>query len=551
MACYVFITGGVVSSLGKGLLSASLGLLLRSRGYKVTLKKLDPYLNVDPGTMNPYEHGEVYVTEDGGETDLDLGHYERFVGIKTSKGDNITSGKIYRKILSNERHGFYLGKTIQVVPHFTDLVKGFLGDATESNPDFVLIEVGGTVGDIEGLPFLEAIRQFKQNMDSVHGAVFLHLTLVPYLKSSGESKTKPTQYSVRTLCSSGITPDLLVCRSEASLGAGTLAKISEYCNVKREDVIPAVDVADPHLAPLELRKVGLDERVLFHAKVEAGKDEEGVKYFKSWERAVQRMQSLEDSVKVSIIGKYSDNKDSYKSILESLKHGGLHANKKVKVEWIDAEMLERSDASALKMLEGSQGVLIPGGFGQRGVKGKVIAAKHARLGGVPFLGICFGMQIALIEFARNVMKMENADSAEFGKEGIVPVIEMMMNFQNREGEMKKVNPKDMVETMRLGSYRGRAAAGSKVRDAYGKEIFEERHRHRYEVNPEYLEMFQEHGVVFCFSDENSSIVEAFELKRHPWYVGVQFHPEFCSNILSPHPLFFAFIDSIVAGSVSG
>lgn len=552
MPCYLFITGGVVSSLGKGLLSASLGLLLKSRGHRVSIKKLDPYLNVDPGTMNPYEHGEVYVTEDGGETDLDLGHYERFAGVKSSKEDNITSGKIYREILKCERNGFYLGKTIQVIPHFTDLVKKFLRNASEADVDFVLVEVGGTVGDIEGLPFLEGVRQFNQEMKDFHEVIFLHLTLVPYLKVSGELKTKPTQHSVRALCAAGITPHLLVCRSEEEISVDTLAKISECCNVKREDVLTAIDVKDPHLAPLELKKTGLDERVLFHSKVSSrGKEyKEGAEYFRSWKNAVHKIQSLQDSVRVSVVAKYAGNSDSYRSIIESLKYGGLAADRKVEIEWIDSERLEMGDENALRILKNSEGILIPGGFGYRGIEGKILAAQHARVNNIPFFGICFGMQMAVIEFARNVMGIKNANSAEFGMEDISPIITRMKSFQGGKGELRKISETEgMGGTMRLGSYRIKSTQGSKTLQAYGREIFEERHRHRYEFNPEYIKQFEDHGFIFSSSEEDKSIVEVAELESHLWYVGVQFHPEFSSNILNPHPLFFAFIDSIAKRSV--
>ena len=531
MAQFIFVTGGVVSSLGKGLSSASLAYLLQSRGFKVRLRKLDPYLNVDPGTMSPFQHGEVFVTNDGAETDLDLGHYERFSGISAKKSDNITTGKIYSDVLRKERKGGYLGKTVQVIPHITNRIKDFIKDNT-SKEDFLICEIGGIVGDIESLPFVEAIRQFANDVGKKN-ALFVHLTLVPYLKASDEIKTKPTQHSVKELRSLGIQPDIIICRSERPIPLEHRKKISLFCNVDIENVIQTVDVKTIYEAPISFNRENLDKQVLEYFKIKSRKKVN----LNPWKKITKIILHTKKSINIAIIGKYVDLRDAYKSLDEALTHGGIDNNLKVNLIRVDSEKLKSSEIK--KKLKGVSGILIPGGFGKRGTEGKIEAIRYAREKKIPFLGICFGMQMAIIEFARNKLSITKATSSEFGKGG-VPIIGLISEW-NKDGKVIKGTDKDLGGTMRLGLYEAKLKENSLVKKIYKSKIIHERHRHRYEVNISYKEQFEENGMIFSGLSPDNKLPEIIELKNHPWFVAVQFHPEFKSRPLAPHPLFSSFI----------
>jgi CTP synthase len=531
MARYIFVTGGVVSSLGKGLSSASLAYLLQSRGYKVRLRKLDPYLNVDPGTMSPFQHGEVYVTDDGAETDLDLGHYERFSGVSAKKSDNITTGKIYSDVLKKERKGEYLGKTVQVIPHITDRIKQFIKNDSFKE-DFVICEIGGIVGDIESLPFVEAIRQFANDVGKKN-ALFIHLTLVPYLKASDEIKTKPTQHSVKELRSIGIQPDIIICRSERPIPLEHRKKISLFCNVDIKNVIETVDVRTIYEAPMSFFREKLDLQVLSYFKLKSKKSSN----LNPWKKITKIILNNRKQVNIAIIGKYVELKDAYKSLDEALTHGGIDNKVKVNLVRIDSEKLKVSEIK--KKLKNISGILIPGGFGKRGTDGKIEAIKYARLNKIPFLGICYGMQMAIIEFARNQLKLKNATSSEFDKKGL-PIIGLI-NEWTKDGKMIKGTDKDLGGTMRLGSYEAKLKDNSLIRKIYRSKTIQERHRHRYEVNIAFKEQFEKKGMIFSGLSPDNKLPEIIELKNHPWFIGVQFHPEFKSRPLAPHPLFSSFI----------
>ena len=531
MARYIFVTGGVVSSLGKGLSSASLAYLLQSRGYKVRLRKLDPYLNVDPGTMSPFQHGEVFVTDDGAETDLDLGHYERFSGISAKKSDNITTGKIYNDVLKKERQGKYLGKTVQVIPHITNRIKEFI-KFDVSNEDFVICEIGGTVGDIESLPFLEAIRQFSNEVGR-RNTLFIHLTLVPYMKASDEIKTKPTQHSVKELRSIGIQPDIIICRSDHSIPLAQRKKISLFCNVPIDNVIETVDVKTIYEAPISFNKEKLDERVLKFFNIKSKKKVN----LQPWKKITHLVLNTKDKVNIAIIGKYVELKDAYKSLDEALTHGGIANNLKVNLVRIESDYLKPNEVK--NKLKDISGVLIPGGFGKRGTEGKIAAINYARKNKIPFLGICFGMQMAVIEFARYKLNMKNASSSEFGstKESVVG----LMGEWLKDGKLMKGTNKNLGGTMRLGSYQAKLKKDSLINKIYKSTKINERHRHRYEVNINYKEEFEKKGMIFSGLSPDHKLPEIIELKDHPWFIGVQFHPEFKSRPLAPHPLFSSFI----------
>ena len=531
MARYIFVTGGVVSSLGKGLSSASLAYLLQSRGYKVRLRKLDPYLNVDPGTMSPFQHGEVYVTDDGAETDLDLGHYERFSGVSAKKSDNITTGKIYSDVLKKERKGEYLGKTVQVIPHITDRIKQFIKNDS-SKEDFVICEIGGIVGDIESLPFVEAIRQFANDVGKKN-ALFIHLTLVPYLKASDEIKTKPTQHSVKELRSIGIQPDIIICRSERPIPLEHRKKISLFCNVDIKNVIETVDVRTIYEAPMSFYREKLDLQVLNYFKLNSKKSVN----LSPWKKITKIILQNKKHVNIAIIGKYVELKDAYKSLDEALTHGGINNKINVNLVRIDSEKLKVSEIK--KKLKNISGILIPGGFGKRGTDGKIEAIKHARVNKIPFLGICYGMQMAIIEFARNQLNLKNATSSEFDKKGL-PIIGLI-NEWSKDGKMIKGTDKDLGGTMRLGSYDAKLKDNSLIRKIYKSKLIKERHRHRYEVNIAFKEKFEKKGLIFSGLSPDNKLPEIIELKNHPWFIGVQFHPEFKSRPLAPHPLFSSFI----------
>ncbi|NNK78212.1 MAG: CTP synthase [Litoreibacter sp.] len=537
MARFIFITGGVVSSLGKGLASAALGALLQARGYSVRLRKLDPYLNVDPGTMSPFEHGEVFVTDDGAETDLDLGHYERFTGVAARNSDSISSGRVYSTVLEKERRGDYLGKTIQVIPHVTNEIKDFISIG-EDEVDFMLCEIGGTVGDIEGLPFFEAIRQFSQ--DKPRGqCIFMHLTLLPYLAASGELKTKPTQHSVKELRSIGIAPDVLVCRSEQPIPDKERAKIGLFCNVRTENVIAAYDLKSIYEAPLAYHQQGLDQAVLDAFQISpAPKPDLSV-----WEDVADRIFNPEGEVKVAIVGKYTQLEDAYKSIAEALTHGGMANRVKVKVEWVEAEIFDSEDVAP--RLQGFHAILVPGGFGERGTEGKIKAAQFARERGIPYLGICLGMQMAVIEAARNKAGLTDAGSEEFdheaGEKRFTPVVYHLKEWIQGNHKVKRKESDDKGGTMRLGAYDATLTKDSKVAEIYGSCNIEERHRHRYEVDIKYREKLEEQGLVFSGMSPDGRLPEIVEWKDHPWFIGVQFHPELKSKPFAPHPLFADFI----------
>ncbi|AWZ21763.1 CTP synthetase [Roseovarius sp. TM1035] len=544
MARYIFITGGVVSSLGKGLASAALGALLQARGFSVRLRKLDPYLNVDPGTMSPFEHGEVFVTDDGAETDLDLGHYERFTGVPARISDSVSSGRIYSNVLEKERRGDYLGKTIQVVPHVTNEIKDFLSIG-EDEVDFMLCEIGGTVGDIEGLPFFEAIRQFSH--DRPRGqCIFMHLTLLPYLAASGELKTKPTQHSVKELQSIGIAPDILVCRSEQPIPDKEREKIALFCNVRKEHVVAAYDLKSIYEAPLAYHREGLDQAVLDVFQISpAPKPDLTV-----WLDVVDRIQNTDGAVNIAIVGKYVQLEDAYKSIKEALIHGGMANRVKVNVEWVDAEIFEREDPAA--HLEGFHAILVPGGFGERGTEGKIKAAEFARTRKIPYLGICLGMQMAVIEAARNVAGMKDAGSEEFdheaGKRRFEPVVYHLKEWvQGNEKVQRKVSD-DKGGTMRLGAYDAVLKDGTRVAAIYGTTAIDERHRHRYEVDTKYREKLEGCGLTFSGMSPDGRLPEIVESSDHPWFIGVQYHPELKSKPFAPHPLFADFVRAALATS---
>ena len=539
MARYIFITGGVVSSLGKGLASAALGALLQARGYSVRLRKLDPYLNVDPGTMSPYQHGEVFVTDDGAETDLDLGHYERFTGVPARKSDNITTGRLYQEILAKERRGDYLGGTVQVIPHVTDAIKQFVLCGNEGI-DFVLVEIGGTVGDIEGLPFFEAIRQLGNELPR-GDSVFIHLTLLPFITSAGELKTKPTQHSVKELRSIGIQPDILLCRCDREVPRSERKKIALFCNVREEAVIQALDVASIYEVPLAYHREGLDAQVLAAFGIKDAKPPQ----LQKWQLISHAIANPEGEVTIAIVGKYTGLKDAYKSLNEALFHGGIANRVKVKLEWIESEVFEREDPAPY--LENVHGILVPGGFGERGSEGKILAARFARERGVPYFGICFGMQMAVIEAARDLVGVKQAGSTEFGPTP-EPVVGLMTEWmRGNELEKRAVNG-NLGGTMRLGAYTATLAKGSRVARIYGETEISERHRHRYEVNTRYRERLEEAGIKFCGMSPDGLLPEIIELPNHPWFIGVQFHPELKSRPFEPHPLFASFIHAAVEQS---
>jgi CTP synthase len=537
MARYVFITGGVVSSLGKGLASAALGALLQARGFSVRLRKLDPYLNVDPGTMSPFEHGEVFVTDDGAETDLDLGHYERFTGVPARMTDSVSSGRVYSNVLEKERRGDYLGKTIQVVPHVTNEIKEFLKIGADE-VDFMLCEIGGTVGDIEGLPFFEAIRQFSH--DKPRGeCIFMHLTLLPYLAASGELKTKPTQHSVKELQSIGIAPDILVCRSEHPIPEKEREKIALFCNVRKESVVAAYDLKSIYEAPLAYHNQGLDQAVLDAFNINpAPKPDLTV-----WNDVYDRIHNTDGEVNVAIVGKYTQLEDAYKSFKEALTHGGMANRVKVNVSWVDAEVFDREDAAP--HLEGYHAILVPGGFGERGTEGKIKAAQYARENKIPYFGICLGMQMAVIEAARNVAGIKEAGSEEFDHEAggkrFEPVVYHLKEWVQGNAKVKRKSDDDKGGTMRLGSYDATLTAGSKVAEIYGSLAIEERHRHRYEVDTKYRDQLEAKGLVFSGMSPDGKLPEIVEWSDHPWFIGVQFHPELKSKPFAPHPLFADFV----------
>ena len=531
MARYIFVTGGVVSSLGKGLSSASLASLLQLRGFKVRIRKLDPYLNVDPGTMNPFQHGEVFVTDDGAETDLDIGHYERFTGISATQSDNITTGGIYSDIIKKERKGDYLGGTVQVVPHVTDRIKKFISHNVK-NEDFIICEIGGTVGDIESLPFLEAIRQFSNDIGK-ENSLFIHLTLVPFLKASGELKTKPTQHSVKELRSLGIQPDIIICRSEREIPKTERKKISLFCNVPIENVIETVDVKTIYEAPISFHKEKLDDRVLSYFNIKSKK----LPDLSKWKNITSKVLNPRKNVNIGIIGKYVNLKDAYKSLDEALIHGGISNNVKVNLKRIDSENIKPEKLKPL--LKDVSGVLIPGGFGKRGSEGKIAAIKYARLNHIPFFGICFGMQMAIIEAARNLLNIKNASTSEFGN-NCTPVVGLLEEWQKGKKRIKG-SEENLGGTMRLGSYDAVLKNNSLISKIYSEKKIKERHRHRYEVNIKYKKDFEKKGLIFSALSPDGTLPEIIELTNHPWFVGVQFHPEFKSRPFTPHPLFSSFI----------
>ncbi|MCQ4191633.1 CTP synthase [Methylocystis suflitae] len=539
MARYIFITGGVVSSLGKGLASAVLGALLQARGYTVRLRKLDPYLNVDPGTMSPYQHGEVFVTDDGAETDLDLGHYERFTGRPASKQDNVTTGRIYQDIISKERRGDYLGATIQVIPHVTNAIKEFVVDGNE-NVDFALIEIGGTVGDIEGLPFFEAIRQLKNDLPP-HHCIYIHLTLLPYIPSAGELKTKPTQHSVKELRSIGIQPDILLCRTDREIPREERRKLGLFCNVREQAVIEARDAANIYDVPRAYHAAGLDAQVLAAFGIEPAPKPD----MSRWNAVTQRINNPEGEVTIAVVGKYTEMKDAYKSLIEALAHGGLANRVKVNLDWIESEVFEGSDPAA--HLEHVHGILVPGGFGQRGAEGKILAARFARERGVPYFGICFGMQMAVIEAARALAGIEKANSTEFGP-CAEPVVGLMTEWLKGNELEKRGVGEGLGGTMRLGAFPALLKPGSRIAGIYGDTEISERHRHRYEVNFAYRERLEDCGLLFAGSSPDGLLPETVEIPEHPWFIGVQYHPELKSRPFEPHPLFASFIAAAKAQS---
>ena len=537
MARYVFITGGVVSSLGKGIAAAALAALLQARGYRVRIRKLDPYLNVDPGTMSPYQHGEVFVTDDGAETDLDLGHYERFTGRPANKQDNITTGRIYRNIIEKERRGDYLGATVQVIPHVTDEIKNFIVEGNEDY-DFVLCEIGGTVGDIEAMPFLEAIRQLGNELPR-GTAVYIHLTLMPYIPAAGELKTKPTQHSVKELRSIGIAPDILLIRADREIPESERRKLSLFCNVRASAVIQALDVDTIYDVPMAYHKEGLDSEVL----AAFGIDPAPKPRMERWDEVSQRIHNPEGEVTIAIVGKYTGLKDAYKSLIEALHHGGMANKVKVNLDWIESEIFEQEDPAPY--LQKVHGILVPGGFGERGSEGKILAAKFAREKKVPYFGICFGMQMAVIEAARSLAGVEKASSSEFGPTS-EPVVGLMTEWLKGNMLEKRAQTGDLGGTMRLGAYEALLKSGTRIADIYGSTDISERHRHRYEVNIDYKDRLEECGLVFSGMSPDGVLPETIEYPDHPWFIGVQYHPELKSRPFEPHPLFASFINAAMA-----
>ncbi|WP_257556119.1 CTP synthase [Sphingobium sp. CFD-2] len=541
MARYIFITGGVVSSLGKGLMAASLAALLQARGFCVRIRKFDPYLNVDPGTMSPYQHGEVYVTDDGAETDLDLGHYERFTGVSARQSDNVTQGRVYQTIIQRERRGDYLGATVQVIPHVTDEIKAF-ALAESDDLDFVLCEIGGTVGDIESLPFMEAIRQLHNDLGR-NRSIFVHVTLVPYIAAAGELKTKPTQHSVRELTSLGIQPDILLCRCEHPLPESERRKIALFCNVRPEAVIPALDASSIYAVPTQYHAEGLDDEVLRAFGIENAP----APTLDRWHDIMDRQQNPEGEVTIGVVGKYVGLPDAYKSLYEALTHGGFANRVKVNIKWLDAEMFEEEGADIAARLEPMHGILVPGGFGVRGSEGKIASVKFARERNVPFFGICLGMQMACIEGARNTAGIANASTTEFG-ETSEPVVGLITEWMSKEGLQKRTAETDLGGTMRLGAYPAKLTGNSVVAGIYNATDISERHRHRYEVNAGYREPLEKGGLIFSGMSPDGTLPEIVERPDHPWFVGVQFHPELKSKPFDPHPLFASFIEAAVKQS---
>ncbi len=542
MTRYIFITGGVVSSLGKGLGSAALGALLQARGYKVRLLKLDPYLNVDPGTMSPFQHGEVFVTDDGAETDLDLGHYERFTGVPARKNDNITTGQVYTEVLSKERRGDYLGATIQVIPHVTNEIKDFILEK-EGTADFVLCEIGGTVGDIESLPFLEAIRQFGNEVGADR-ALYIHVTLLPYIPAAGELKTKPTQHSVKELMGYGIRPQILLCRADREIAEEERRKIALFCNIEEKKVIPALDVSSIYEVPLSYHAAGLDHQVMdaFGIKDIANLD------LSIWEDIVARVHEPEGKVKIAVIGKYTGLNDSYKSLNEALIHGGIANHVEVELMFLESELFEDEAADLAEHLQGVHGILVPGGFGKRGTEGKIKAVQYARVKKIPYFGICLGMQMAIIEAARNLCGLKSATSSELDDGGKGEHIVGLMTEWEQDGKTQKGTEDELGGTMRLGAYPAKLLKGSKVAEIYGSADISERHRHRYEVNIHYKDQLEGQGLTFSGLSPDGLLPEIVERGDHPWFIGVQFHPELKSKPFDPHPLFVSFITAAVAQS---
>ncbi|QNQ11197.1 CTP synthase [Sphingomonas alpina] len=541
MARFIFITGGVVSSLGKGLMAASLAALLQARGYRVRIRKFDPYLNVDPGTMSPYQHGEVYVTDDGAETDLDLGHYERFTGVPSRQSDNVTSGRIYQQIIARERRGDYLGATVQVIPHVTDAIKEF-AQAETDDLDFVLCEIGGTVGDIESLPFIEAIRQLRNDLGRGQ-SVSIHVTLVPYIAAAGELKTKPTQHSVRELAALGVQPDVLVCRCEQPLPASDRAKIALFCNVPQAAVIPALDAKSIYAVPMQYHAEGLDSEVLRAFGIEPGEAPK----LDRWIDIVDRLENPEGEVTIGVVGKYVGLPDAYKSLNEALVHGGIANRVKVNIQWIDAELFEQTDSDVAAKLEPLHAILVPGAFGERGAEGKIASVRFARERRVPYFGICFGMQMACVEGARDLGGIANASSTEFGPTD-EPVVGMITEWMTADGIQKREEGGDLGGTMRLGAYEAKLDGNSVVASIYGSDDISERHRHRYEVNTGYRDVLEKGGLVFSGMSPDGTLPEIVERPDHPWFIGVQFHPELKSKPFDPHPLFASFVEAAVKQS---
>lgn len=540
MARYIFITGGVVSSLGKGVASAALGALLQARGYKVRLRKLDPYLNVDPGTMSPYQHGEVFVTDDGAETDLDLGHYERFTGVSASKSDNVTTGQIYSRIIESERRGDYLGATVQVIPHVTDQIKQFvLSDAGEA--DFVLCEIGGTVGDIEALPFFEAIRQLGNELPR-GDAVYVHLTLMPYIPSAGELKTKPTQHSVRELRAIGIQPDVLLVRADREIPDSERKKIALFCNVRPGAVVQALDCNTIYAVPLAYHGEGFDQEVLDAFRIQDAPEPD----LAGWKDIVERVTAPDGEVTIAVVGKYTVLKDAYKSLIEAIAHGGIANNVRVNIDWIESDVFEKEE-DALSALEGVHGILVPGGFGERGAEGKIKAAHFARTKEIPYFGICFGMQMAIIEAARNLLGEKAASSSEFSGGG-TSIVGLMTEWVRGNQKETRASGDDLGGTMRLGAYPAQLKPGSRVAEIYGAEEISERHRHRFEVDMAWAERLAAHGIEFSGTSPDGALPEIMEIPEHPWFIGVQYHPELKSRPFDPHPLFASFIDAAVKRS---
>ena len=529
---FIFITGGVVSSLGKGLASASLASLFISRGFKVRLRKLDPYLNVDPGTMSPYQHGECFVTDDGAETDLDLGHYERFTGVNSRKSDNVTTGKIYSQVLKKERRGDYLGATIQVIPHVTDAIKKFI-ISDISDEDFMFCEIGGTVGDIESLPFIEAIRQLRNELGK-ENTCFVHVTLLPFINAAKELKTKPTQHSVKELQGMGIQPDILLCRTEMNIPEDQKKKIAQFCNVKEQAVIEAIDVNSIYEVPIAYNNAGFDKEILDYFTLNDEKSPD----LSVWKKIISIQKSSEGEVNIGIVGKYTSIIDSYKSLIEAITHGGIANKTKINLVWIDSENID----NVSNCFKDVHGIIVPGGFGERGSDGKILAINYARLNKIPFLGICLGMQLAVIEFARNVMNYKEASSTEFGKTKF-PIISLLTEWQTKKGKEKRDILSEYGGTMRLGSYECHLKQNSKIFDIYNNEIIHERHRHRYEVNLDLCDKFDEAGMFFAGMSPDNILPETLELNDHPWFIAVQFHPELKSRPFQPHPLFVSFINA--------